>query len=600
MMNAMKKNSLLYIMCALIGGSTLLTSCSKDFLDKKPTGNYTAETFYSSDAAVRKGTEPLYNRAWFDFNRRAIVGMGSYRANDAWNPYVSAEFAKFQVTALTQDMGLAWSALYNVITMSNATLYNMENYCTDAVSETAKKAAIGECYLMRGWAYFYLLRGWGANILFENNQDMVDNPIRPLNPESDVLKFIIRDFRRAAENLPETGVDHHPSKYAAKAALAKALLAQSGWDNTTKGDHDRNTSILAEVKELCDEVINCGQYSLMPNYEDLFKAQNNDNSETILAMRWADPNTGEWGAMNALYSDLAFPEVTDVNVWGGSLHASTDLIDLYNEDPADSIRRDATFFTPNEHYDYIKAADGGYTYSHNWMQCKKGVLGTKADVAPCGLAQMASPLNTYIQRLADVYLMKAEAILGNAESTSDAEALAAFNAVRYRAKVDPYTEITFEDILRERRIEFCMEYFNWWDMVTYYRWKPQTMLDFFNNQQYRGWEIREGSILKNPDGTISYRAVFPGTNNWYLMTEEGYCMWNDCLRAGENDNTVVMTVEDGYDYQATRKALLATKGADYQPVVLTEANVFMPYPESDVIQNEYLKKAPEPYDFGEE
>ena len=34
------------------------------------------------------------------------------------------------------------------------------------------------------------------------------------------------------------------------------------------------------------------------------------------------------------------------------------------------------------------------------------------------------------------------------------------------------------------------------------------------------WEIREGSILKNPDGTISYRAVFPGTNNWYLMTEK--------------------------------------------------------------------------------
>jgi hypothetical protein len=53
-------------MCALIGGSTMLTSCGKDFLDKKPTGNYTAETFYSSDAAVRKGTEPLYNRAWFD------------------------------------------------------------------------------------------------------------------------------------------------------------------------------------------------------------------------------------------------------------------------------------------------------------------------------------------------------------------------------------------------------------------------------------------------------------------------------------------------------------------------------------------------------
>ncbi len=585
-------------MCALAGVSLAVTGCKDDFLDKKPTGNYTAETFYSSDAAVRKGTEPLYNRAWFDFNRRAIIGMGSYRANDAWNPYVSEEFAKFQVTALTEDMGLAWSALYNVVTMSNATLYNLEKYCTDDVSEATKNAAMGECYLMRGWAYFYLLRGWGANILFENNQDMVDNPIRPLNPESDVLKFIVRDFRKAADLLPETGVDHHPSKYAAKAALAKALLAQSGWDNTTKGDHSRDEATLREVVTLCDEVINCGQYSLMAEYEDLFKAQNNDNPETILAMRWADPNTGEWGAMNALYSDLAFPEVTDVNVWGGALHASIDMIDLYNEDPADSIRRDATFFTPNEYYKYIKAADGGYTYAHNWMQCKKGVLGTKADVAPCNLAMMASPLNTYIQRLADVYLMKAEAILGNAQSTSDGQALAAINAVRLRAKVDPYTEVTFDKILRERRIEFCMEYFNWWDMVTYYRWKPQTMLDFFNNKQHRGWEMREGCVLKNVDGTISYRAVFPGTSNWYLFNEQGYCLWNDCLRAGENDNTVVQPLTQD-EYEGLRDKLLTDKGADYQPIKLSDTNIFMPYPESDVIQNEYLKKEPEAYDFGE-
>ncbi|MBQ8656919.1 MAG: RagB/SusD family nutrient uptake outer membrane protein [Prevotella sp.] len=593
----MKKINI-FITCALAGLSLALTGCSDEFLDKKPTGNYTAETFYSSDAAVRKGTEPLYNRAWFDFNRRAIVGMGSYRANDAWNPYVSAEFAKFQVTALTQDMGLAWSALYNVVTMSNATLYNLSQYCSDAVTETTKNAAMGECYLMRGWAYFYLLRGWGANILFEDNQTVIDNPIRPLNPESDVLKFIVRDFRKAAELLPEKGTDNHPSKYAAKAALAKALLAQSGWNNTSKGDHDRDASMLAEVIQLCDEVINCGEYSLMENYEDLFKAQNNDNSETILAMRWADPNTGEWGAMNALYSDLAFPEVTDVNVWGGSLHASVDMIDIYNADPADSIRRDATFFTPNEYYSYIKAADGGYTYAHNWMQCKKGVLGTKADVAPCNLAQMASPLNTYIQRLADVYLMKAEAILGNNDATSDGEALAAINAVRQRAQVAPYTSITFDDILRERRIEFCMEYFNWWDMATYYRWKPQTMLDFFNNQQHRAWEIREGSIMKNADGTISYRAVFPGTNNWYLFDENGYCLWNDCLRAGENDNTVVQKLTQS-EFEALRNKLLSEKGADYQPITLSETNVFMPYPESDVIQNHYLKETPQPYDFGE-
>jgi len=576
-----------------------LSACRDSFLDQKPKGQYTAETFYSSDAAVRKGTEPLYNRAWFDFNRRAIVGMGSYRANDAWNPYVSAEFARFQVTALTQDMSLAWSALYNVVTMSNATLQNLENYCSDEVTEKAKNAALGECYLMRGWAYFYLLRGWGANILFEDNQKMVDNPIQPLNPEDDVLKFIIRDFTKAKDLLPEEGTDHHPSRYAAMAALAKAYLAQSGWQKGNKGDHERNEALLDSVVTYCNQVINCGQYSLLPDYADLFKAQNNDNAETLLAMRWADPGTGEWGAMNALYSDLAFPEVTDVNVWGGSLIASVDMIDLYNEDPADTIRRDATFFTPRKYYSYLKKADGGYTYKHNWMQCKKGVLGTTADVAPYGLAQMASPLNTYIQRLADVYLMKAEAILGNAESTTDAEALAAFNAVRLRAKVEPYTSITFEDILRERRIEFCMEYFNWWDMVTYYRWKPQTMTIYFNHSQHRAWEYREGDVLKNANGTISYRAVFPGTNNWYLFDSNGNVLWNDCLRTGEYDNSIVKTARQGYNYVTMRDSILRSKGLDYQPISLSEENIFMPYPESDVIQNHYLKEDPQAYNFSE-
>lgn len=585
------------LMASTLAATALMTtSCGSDFLDKTPSGNYTAPTYYSSDAAVKKGTEPLYNKAWFNFNRRALIGMGSFRANDGWNPYVNAEFANFKVTALTEELGLAWSALYNVVTMSNATLANLEEYCTNGVTPSVKQAAEGECYLMRGWAYFYLLRGWGDNILFEDNNKLVQTPIQPLNTEADVLKFIIRDFRKAAELLPETGTDHHPSKYAAKAALAKALLAQSGWEEGSTTDHQRNETTLKEVKELCDEVINCGQYSLMSNYEDLFKAQNNDNSETVLAMRWASPNSGEWGAMNATYSDLAFPEVTDVNVWGGNLSPSCDMLDYYNEDPADSIRRKATWFSPNSYYSYIKKADGGYTYKHNWMQCKKGVLGTKNDVEPAALAHMASPLNTYIQRLADVYLMKAEAILGNNESTSDPEALAAFDAVHNRARVEAVhpTSITLMDLIRERRIEFCMEYFNWWDMVTWYRWKPQTMLNFFNRQQHRAFEIRENSLYRNSNGTFSYRVIPPGTGTWYITDEEGHVYWNDKLAESENDNTAIK-VDGGYTYNVNE--LVSKYVTGYQAVVLNENNIFMPYPESDVIQNKYLSMPAQPYDF---
>ena len=101
----------IFLASALAASALMTTSCGSDFLDKTPSGNYTAPTYYSSDDAVRKGVEPLYNKAWFNFNRRALIGMGSFRANDGWNPYVNAEFANFKVTALTEELGFAWSAL---------------------------------------------------------------------------------------------------------------------------------------------------------------------------------------------------------------------------------------------------------------------------------------------------------------------------------------------------------------------------------------------------------------------------------------------------------------------------------------------------------
>ncbi len=571
----------------------VVSSCDDDFLERIPKHGYVAENYYNTDDAVLKAIEPLYNYAWSGYNERAIVGMGSFRANDAWSPYLQGEFARFTITGLTTELMNAWSSIYMVVSMANQLIYDMDTYATDGVSEAVKNQARGEAMLMRGTAYFYLLRGWGDVILYEDNIDATTTPVRPLNTEESVLKFIIRDFERAAQLLPEKGSNNHPSRYVAKALEAKALLAQSGWNKN--GQRDEAT--LRRVVELCDEVINCGQYRLLDNYEDLFRPQFNDNEETLLAMRWADPLLGEYAASNNLISDLAWSDVTDVNCWGGSLHASVDMIDYYNEEPADSFRLRGTFFTPGRRYSYIWSEKGGYTYNRNWIQCKKGVVGTKAD-CDGHLAQQASPLNTYIMRLADVYLIKAEALLGNNTSTSDANALAAFNATRLRAKLPAKSSFTFEDLIRERRIEFCLEYCNWYDMVTWYRWKPQYMLNFFNSKQHRAFMLNQGDLILNDDKTMSYRCVFPGTNNWYFFDQSGHCYWSDCLRQSETDNTVVQTKKQGYTFNLD--SLAQAQGANYSPIVLTEANIFMPYPESDVIQNPYFSQPAVEYVFKEQ
>ena len=577
--------------------SSLLSSCSDEFLDRTPQHGYTAPTYYTSDDAIIKGIEPLYNYAWHGYNERAIVGMGSFRANDAWSPYLQGEFARFTITGLSTEVVNAWSSLYMVVTMANQLINDLDIYATESntnVSQSVVRQAKGEAMLMRGCAYFYLLRGWGEVILFEDNIDATTRPVRPLCTESSVLKFIVRDFENAADLLPEKGSNYHPSRYVAKALLAKALLAQSGWKTDDKRDHNRDEATLNRVVSLCDEVINCGQYHLLDNYEDLFRPQFNDNEETLLAMRWADPLSGEYASCNNLISDLAWSDVADVNCWGGSLHASVDMLDYYNEEPADSFRLRANFFTPGRYYSYIWSQKGGYTYNVNWAQAKKGVVGTKAD-CDGHLAQQASPLNTYILRLADVYLTKAEALLGNNESTSDANALAAFNATRLRAKLPPKASFSFEDLIRERRIEFCLEYCNWYDMVTWYRWKPDYMLGFFNNKQHRAFMLNSGDVVLNADKTLSYRCIFPGSNNWYFNDDQGHCLWNDRMTVSNDDNTTVKTKAQGYTYDVD--ALARAKGADYQPIVLSEANIFMPYPEADVIQNSYFNEAPVEYEF---
>ena len=543
-----------------------LAGCSKSFLEVYPDSNYTGDSYYTSDEAVLKAIQPLYNRAWWGYNYRCGLGIGSYRANDAWNPYNAPEFTRFQTTALTDEVLRAWSSLYTVVTMSNALIRDITGKCGEGVSEDVKNLAIGTAYTMRAASYFYMVRIWGPVILIEDNDAAVNNPHLPLNPTEDVFKFIIRDLYKAMEYLPEKAVDGYTGKYAAEGLLAKVLLARSGWNGGT-----RDAADLQECIRLCEDVIDHGPYSLMEDYEDLFKYQHNNNKETMIAMEWADPLVGGWWEVNSTYSDLASTNYTDdVMVWGG-ITASVDMIQLYNINKAADKRWKGNFFTPGDLYDYMWTDTGGFTFENDWMQVKKGVVGRKCDVDG-HLAMMASPLNTYILRYADVLLTHAEACLGNNATLSSGRGLDSYNAVLARAGLPAARSVTFEDIIINRRIEFCMEYCNWYDMVSWYMWKPDYMLDYFNNKQYRGITIHDGGVQKLDDGMLIYLPV-------NYTDADGNEIWSD-------NPAFSLT-----DYM--------TNYSDYVPVKVTPVNIFIPYPETDVLQNPKLSEAPVPYDFGE-
>jgi hypothetical protein len=527
---------------AVISLVSLFAACSKDFLERPPLDRVTADNYYKSYDELRTSTAALYNVVWFDYNERAGYSIGDIRGGNTLSKYFNAGYYRFTVNSLDANLYEAWCALYKVVAQSNTTMSNILTFAEN-VTEEQKNGAIAECRFMRATAYFHLVRAWGPVMIIEDNISLVDNPIIPLNPVQDVYKFIINDLTWAAQHLPETDIPGRVTRWSAEGMLAKVYLAFSGFGSA---DGNRNQTLLDSAKYYAADVCLNSGLMLMENYEDLFKYKHNvnrsgaDNYESLFSLLWVP--LGVWGSQNATLSDFAFSSdvVGGVSAWG-SHRASYDILAAYK--PGDTIRRDATFMTKGVHYPEINGALGGYTFEGT-DQCplKKYVPGGPDDNEG-QVATMNSPLNSYILRLADVYLVYAEACLGNLPELSSGDGLVYFNRVRSRAKMEELASITFDDIMYERHMELAMEYQYWYDLVSWFYFKPVFILDYINAQE-RGTEYTHA---RNPDGSL----------------------------------TVTLTTREE------------------PPVAASAEDIYFPYPEAEMVQNPYFSKEPVPYDFGE-
>ena len=149
-------------------------------------------------------------------------------------------------------------------------------------------------------------------------------------------------------------------------------------------------------------------------------------------------------------------------------------------------------------------------------------------------------------RLAEIYLIYAEAVLGNNGSTSDGKALAYFNAVHERAGLPTFiAPLTWDDIFKERVKEFAMESMLWYDLVRLHYYNPDKAYQIINEQD-------RGLFLTRPNQT-------PNPTRWTFAKTSWF---------------------------ADRFA------------VANSGNFLLPLPASEVSQAPSLKEEPVPYDFG--
>ena len=166
----------------------------------------------------------------------------------------------------------------------------------------------------------------------------------------------------------------------------------------------------------------------------------------------------------------------------------------------------------------------------NFAYIKKYVVGKSEDVG--GAAQQNYPNNTYMMRLAEMYLIYAEAVLGNNPSTTDLTALQYFNAVHTRTGLPPRTlvdqgtgnatPLTFDDIFKERMLEFAMESMAWYDFVSLHYYNPQKAYQILNNQDRGLYNIRTDTYPNPTEWSIrkttwySERKVNASSGNFRL------------------------------------------------------------------------------------
>lgn len=532
-----------------------LISC-EDFLDRPTEDNYNVGTFYQNDEQCVQGVNYMYNSPWYDFQRGFLKIGEVFSGNMYWG---SSPYLNFSVNGTDQDLiNMAYS-LWAVNGHANTVYTNLKSA---KASDAVRNQCMGECLAWKAMAYFFLVRTFGeVPIIHDNNEELTAGTYNEKYKvkRENVYEYILLTLEKALELLPMHSDPGRIDYYAAEALMAKVYLTRSGLNQ----NGTRNQADLDKAAELAKDVIDHSGRHLMEVYSDIFRLENNKSEESLMAWHWTV--SSQWTSQNTLQSDIAmvgFDEFGDC--WGGYVGPSVDLQTAFGVDALVSpenrsdvdVRRKATMMMVGDKYEYFWKDKGGFDYlkfiydkdnygaggpggtyqSNSGANCVKHLYGNANDhITGLGVSadRMASGVSTHILRLSDVYLIYAEAVLGNASSTTDVGALAAFNAVRSRGKLAalPLTTLTFDDIWKERRLELALEGDRWYDYVRLSYYNPERAISELKAQrrnEYYGldalykpyyesgqWsydpkEVRYNSDTEAPNVTIdSFTLPFP-------------------------------------------------------------------------------------------
>ena len=434
-------------------------SCS-DLLDKEPISSFSADGFYKTTSDAQAGVYGIYDAAQSVF-RTNFAYWGEGRADNVQTAQ-SGEGLQLLQNNLDESIASAyWGALYDMINRANYAIKYIPGIYEEG--DAAGTQLVGEARALRALAYFYLVRIWGDVPLITEPYLSIEQDIFVTRTDKEtVLDYIEEDLTYAAQNCRDKFGNDRDRIMFTKGSVNALLTHVYMWRH--KYDEAITSSGL---------VLNNNLYSLVTTMDDWGKIFTNSYSkESIFEVAY---NEKETNSLRVLYAIGSYAIFTPSDKFKSSYETGDKRIDYVY---------DVTLTDP-------KAI---------WKYLGKGL--SDEDPTP-------SKQNIVLIRLADIMLLRAEALNKKGGAQNQTEALGLLNRIRTRAGIPAFAtvdeaEAMYGDlesaILHERSIELCFEGHRWFDLVRTGR-AISTMnpINGLSNEPNLVWPISINSLRKNPN-----------------------------------------------------------------------------------------------------
>ncbi len=487
----MKKLMPIKYILAIFFGLLMSVSCNKE-LDRLPLDEtrVTPETVYSNPTAYKQALAKIYASLAVTGQQGPAGNPDIANIDEGFSSYLRLYF---KLQELPTDLAIiAWndatihdlhyqdwtatdvfiSAMYNriffLIQIANEYIrQTTDAKLADRGESDALKADVqhfrAETRFLRAYSYWHALDLFGGNVPFVTDQDLLGTIPLQTNA-ADLFAYIESELTAIQDDL----VDPMQNEYArVDKAAAWMLLAKLYLNAEVYIGEDRYDDCLANLNKIID-----AGFELEPVYQNLFLRDNDEARGIIFPVAFDGLNTQTWGGTTFLVHATVggTMDATEFGInsgWAGVRTTSAFVEKFYIDgtETIDSNDSRAQFHTDGQtlEIDDVYEFTQGYALAKYRNVDKEGVAGPDPDYVDVDFP---------VFRLADVYLMYAEAVLRGGSGGDMSTATGYINAIRERAYGDASAnisqkELTLDFVLDERARELFWESHRRTDLIRF-------------------------------------------------------------------------------------------------------------------------------------